>query len=853
MKRLLTLAFYYLLIFHFTCSPTPNNIYDPNANFFGMLMNILGLNSFQNEQASIASTQVTGILRDANGDPLAFAVLDLSLLQGRSIEGNLTRATSDTRTTTDADGAYKLNLRLGKFEISVTKADGTKLGNFSLDVVNTTVPPTVSSTSNTFAVSGVGVSSVGSAPPSITSAKLESITYTNTTLYQNIATVITPKIKGGKPTSCTISPSLPSGLSLNSTNCVISGKPTVLQSATNYIVTAANQGGSVTGNVTLTITNSVPTGLSFANSPFVFTKDALIAVQTPFFAGVVTSCTVSPVLPSGLSIDSTTCAISGKPTELKSTTNYTVTAGNTWGSATTGIIITVNYAVPSGLSYSGSPYIFTKDLLIPSKTPTYSGTITSCTISPALPSGLELNTTTCLISGTPTVIQSATNYTVTASNNGGSVSTNITITVNYAAPSGLSYNGSPYVFTKDALISSKTPTFSGTVTSCTISPALPTGLGINSTTCMISGIPTVIQSATNYTVTAGNNGGSVSTGITITVNYAAPSGLSYSGSPYIFTKDLLISSIIPTFTGTVTSCMISPNLPTGLGINSTTCVISGTPTAIQSATNYTVTASNNGGSVSTSITITVNYAAPSGLSYSGSPYIFTKDDLISSKTPTFSGTVTSCTISPNLPTSLGINSTTCVISGTPTVIQLATNYTVTAGNNGGSVSSGITITVSPPVSYVSMPTGLLKTGQTTSYITGDDGYYQKGVARNFVSGGTTGLLWQRCSAGQTNDATCSGTAQAYTWDGANSYCNTLSLAGKTWRLPTVNELADLVDYEKSASPAIDISIFPNTSIYYWSSSMYSTNNNNNTAWFVGGGVGNFYKTNNYYVRCITGP
>jgi hypothetical protein len=67
-------------------------------------------------------------------------------------------------------------------------------------------------------------------------------------------------------------------------------------------------------------------------------------------------------------------------------------------------------------------------------------------------------------------------------------------------------------------------------------------------------------------------------------------------------------------------------------------------------------------------------------------------------------------------------------------------------------------------SIVSMPTGLLKTGQTGVYQTWDDGTYQKGIARTFVVGGSTGLLWQRCSAGQNNDASCSGTAQAYTWN-----------------------------------------------------------------------------------------
>jgi len=552
MKRILTITLYCFLIFHLTCSPTQNNSNDPKANFFGMLMNLLGLNSFQLTQDLFqkeqVSTQVTGILRDANGDLLAFAILELSLLQSRSTEGNLTRVTSDTRVTTDADGAYTLKLRLGKFEISVTKADGTKMGSFSLDVVSSTVPPTVTTTSTVFAVSGVGISSINSAPPSITSAKLESITYSDSTIYKNITTLITPKIKGGKLTNCTISPNLPTGLGINSTTCAISGTPTVIQSAISYTVTAINNAGSISTNFRLTINYSVPTGLSYTGSPFVFTKDAPIASKTPSFGGIVSSCISNPSLPAGLSIDSSTCAISGTPTALQTATSYIITASNNGGSVQTYITITINLDAPTGLSYSGSPYIFTKDALISSKTPTYSGTVTSCTISPNLPTGIEINSTNCVISGTPSVISSTTNYTITAGNKGGSVSTGITITINYAAPMGLSYSGSPYIFTKDVLISAKTPTYSGTVTSCTISPSLPIGLGINSTTCAISGTSTGIQSATIHTVTASNKGGSVATSITITVNYAAPSGLSYSGSPYILTKDLLILYGLSKFT-----------------------------------------------------------------------------------------------------------------------------------------------------------------------------------------------------------------------------------------------------------------------------------------------------------------
>jgi hypothetical protein len=159
-------------------------------------------------------------------------------------------------------------------------------------------------------------------------------------------------------------------------------------------------------------------------------------------------------------------------------------------------------------------------------------------------------------------------------------------------------------------------------------------------------------------------------------------------------------------------------------------------------------------------------------------------------------------------------------------------------------------------SIISMPTGLLRTGQTAVYQTWDDGTYQKGIARTFVVGGSTGLLWQRCSAGLNNDTTCSGYLQSYTWSQAISYCSSLSLGGKTWRLPTINELKSLVDYGKSSYPSIDTAVFPNTqSSYYWSSSSYAQNTFN--AWFVDFFNGSMYyssKTSYYwYVRCVTGP
>jgi hypothetical protein len=96
---------------------------------------------------------------------------------------------------------------------------------------------------------------------------------------------------------------------------------------------------------------------------------------------------------------------------------------------------------------------------------------------------------------------------------------------------------------------------------------------------------------------------------------------------------------------------------------------------------------------------------------------------------------------------------------------------------------------------------LPKTGQTTSYQTGDDGEYEKGVARpvprftsgsdaasNCVTDNLTGLMWLK-----NPDAT------TRTLTDAIAYCEgldgTSGRGGYTdWRMPNVLELLSLIDY-----------------------------------------------------------
>ncbi len=119
----------------------------------------------------------------------------------------------------------------------------------------------------------------------------------------------------------------------------------------------------------------------------------------------------------------------------------------------------------------------------------------------------------------------------------------------------------------------------------------------------------------------------------------------------------------------------------------------------------------------------------------------------------------------------------------------------------------------------------------------------------------TGLIWQKCSRGQTNDATCTGSATTHQWADSITYCTGLTLAGRTWRLPTVNELRGIVDYSLATSPSINTSMFPSTvANYYWSSTTNALTATN--AWivnFIAGYVDLSNETNTGYVRCISGP
>ena len=92
-------------------------------------------------------------------------------------------------------------------------------------------------------------------------------------------------------------------------------------------------------------------------------------------------------------------------------------------------------------------------------------------------------------------------------------------------------------------------------------------------------------------------------------------------------------------------------------------------------------------------TATATIAAPSALTYANSTLVLAQNTAIGTVTPTVTGTVTSCSAAPTLPTGLSLSGTSCALSGTPTATQTQTTYTVTASNATGSTSATLKIAV----------------------------------------------------------------------------------------------------------------------------------------------------------------
>ncbi len=422
-----------------------------------------------------------------------------------------------------------ITFRIGtSYTITPTNSSGP-VSSYSID---NTLPSGLTFNTTTGVISGIPDGSptpsvpyiiTATGPTGATSSKtvniiikyrLPVISYSSTTkIFTNGYAIdsMTPTNTGGPVTSYSVSPSLPSGLSIDSTTGVISGTPSVTASQANYVVTATGSGGN--GSVTLTLTVVDPPSISYPTplTRTFTTSYAISSIIPSNSGGDISGYAVSPSLPSGLSIDSTTGVISGTPTATRSATNYVVTATGT-GSVTSSATLNFTVVNAPNISFSSTnrtAYVNSAATIIATNS---GGAISICSISPSLPSGLTFNTANASIAGTPTVTSSATNYTITVTGTGGAVVTyTITITVLAALPI-ISYQPGQIAPKIGVAMNPLVPiSTGGAVTSYSISPSLPSGLSIDSTTGVISGTPTTVTAYATYTITATGSGPATTT------------------------------------------------------------------------------------------------------------------------------------------------------------------------------------------------------------------------------------------------------------------------------------------------------------------------------------------------------
>ncbi|MBK8399215.1 MAG: Ig-like domain-containing protein [Leptospiraceae bacterium] len=141
---------------------------------------------------------------------------------------------------------------------------------------------------------------------------------------------------------------------------------------------------------------------------------------------------------------------------------------------------------------------------------------------------------------------------------------NTNTTSNSAPTLTIVYTPNSFVFPVNQTITTQTPTHSENINTCSISPSLPTGLVFDPLTCAISGLPTVTQIATNYTVTAVGDVTSATTSIFISV---------------VFNINISFASATLAGSESLTNVTIPVNLSSSLNATIDYAVTGGTATA----------------------------------------------------------------------------------------------------------------------------------------------------------------------------------------------------------------------------------------------------------------------------------
>jgi hypothetical protein len=581
---------------------------------------------------------------------------------------------------------------------------------------------------------------------------------------------------GTAPYSWTLSSgSLPAGLSYNAATGVIAGTPVTSSAGAAMMFTATDAGNPTqSASVNLSLIVSAP-----GPAPLSITTVSLPPGQVGqrYTATLVASGGTAPLswaliagaLPSGLTLNAASGAITGTPSATSAGTTLTLRvtdSGAPVQSSTATVVLVVAAAPPPALSITtvslprgqvGSPY--GASLTASGGTPPYLWSVAAG----MLPAGLTLNPANGAITGTPTISAPATALTLRVTDSGNpaqSTASSLTLVIT-AAPLLVTVTslpggqvGRPY----SALLSAT----GGTVPYIwsVASGALPAGLTLNAASGAITGTPTASTSGTTVTfkvTDSGNPAQRSAAGLSLTIS-AAPLLVTAAslpggqvGKPY--------SATLTATGGTLpyTWSLAAGTLPAGLALNAASGAITGAPTASAAASALTFKVTDSGNpaqSATTSLTLTI---APASLAITtpslpggqlGTAYKATLT--ATGGTPPLTWTLVSGT----LPAGLTLNATSGAITGTPTggtSVSALTLKVTDSGTPAQSATRGFTLTIAPAsliITTTALPTGQLgsaytatlsATGGTVPYIWSvASGALPAGLTLNAASGAITG-------------------------------------------------------------------------------------------------------------------
>jgi hypothetical protein len=500
--------------------------------------------------------------------------------------------------------------------------------------------------------------------------------------------------------------SLPAGLTLNASTGAISGTPTtagaytftVTATDTNSVTSSKTYSGTIASALSITTATLATPLINAAYSQTVQTSGGTAPIAFAITAGS---------LPAGLTLNASTGAITGTPTAAGAYA-FTITA-------------TDANSVGASQAYSGTIVsalaITTATLPTPLINQSYSqtvqasggtGPVTFAITVGSLPSGLSLNASTGVISGTPGA-SGAYNFTVTATD-----ANSVTATQSYSgtivAALAITTVTLPVPIINTAY-SQTVQTSGGTspVAFAISSGALPAGLNLNASTGVVSGAPTTPGAyAFTVKVTDANS-------VTATQSYSGTIVAAVAITTATLPTPLIntaYSQTVQTSGGTapVSFTITSGALPAGLALNAATGAITGTPST-PGAYAFTVKVTDaNSVTASQAYSGTIVSALAITTATLPTPVISTA---YNQSVQTSGGTspVTFSISAGALPSGLSLNASTGAITGTPATAGAYT-FTISATDANSIIASQAysgTIAAALAITTATLPVPVINT------------------------------------------------------------------------------------------------------------------------------------------------